>query len=150
MTNDVPMEHFGPWENQHRAYHGPCGVPPALWLYKHKQFIIVVVYTLRQSVDFNPIPEKSFTGFLACNICGAREPFCLIFVVQGNHFAYPKPHLGIIVGQNCDLAASWATWLKLQFREHLFQAQAPIFCGFHPLSWPKRTPGWAVLDLDKH
>ena len=25
MTNDVPMERFGPWETQHRAYHGPCG-----------------------------------------------------------------------------------------------------------------------------
>ena len=26
MTNDVPMERFGPWETQNRAYHGPFWV----------------------------------------------------------------------------------------------------------------------------
>ena len=44
------------------------------------------------------------------------------------------------MGQNHDLAVSWATWLESQVRGHCAQVQPPTFCGFHRSEWPKRTP----------
>ena len=37
-------------------------------------------------------------------------------------------------------AVSWATWLKIGFRGHLFHPLPPTFCGFHPSESPNKTP----------
>ena len=48
-----------------------------------------------------------------------------------SHFAYPKPHFGLIVRHNRDLAVSWATWLRLLVRgsnpRTLFPGTIPHF-----------------------
>ena len=35
---------------------------------------------------------------------------------------------------------SWATWLKIRFREYLVHPQPPTFCGFQPSESPNETP----------
>ena len=42
--------------------------------------------------------------------------------------------------QNQARAVSWATWLKTEFRAHLFHPQPPTFCGFQASESPNETP----------
>ena len=42
--------------------------------------------------------------------------------------------------QNQERAVSWATWLKTEFRGHLFHPQPPTFCGLQALKSPNETP----------
>ena len=55
------------------------------------------------------------------------------FPAFGSHFAYPRPHFGLIVHQNRNLAVSWVALLKSQFRGHF----PPTFCSFDPQKGPK-------------
>ena len=41
--------------------------------------------------------------------------------------------------RNQERAASWATWLKNEFRGHLVHPQSPTFYGFHPSESPNET-----------
>ena len=49
---------------------------------------------------------------------------------------------GICVKQarNQEWAEDWATWLKTEFRGHLFHLQPPTFCGFQASESPNETP----------
>ena len=42
--------------------------------------------------------------------------------------------------QNQARAVSWATWLKIRFRGHLFHPQPPTFCGFQASESPNEPP----------
>ena len=42
--------------------------------------------------------------------------------------------------RNQELAVSWATWLKSEFRGHLVHLQPPTFCGFQASESPNETP----------
>ena len=56
----------------------------------------------------------------------------------------PKMALMCVVcvqqGQNQERAVSWATWLKTEFRGHLFQPPPPTFCGSQASGSPNETP----------
>ena len=77
-----------------------------------------------------------------------------------SRFANPKPHFGLVVGQNHDSAVSWAMWLKSQSGGHLPPVRLRSFCAFQasegpkhttgPKFWPPATPvapSWAVMGL---
>ena len=42
--------------------------------------------------------------------------------------------------QNRERGIFWATWLKSEFRGHLFHPQPPTFCGFQASESPNETP----------
>ena len=52
---------------------------------------------------------------------------------------WPECALLLSQTQNQERAVSWATWLKTEFRAHLFHPQPPTFCGFQASESPNET-----------